>query len=474
MVVVDQEQFRILPARIAFARAFNAQIQGNLSATVKYAELAIKLTPEENHFMRAQAAVMLGATYWAHGDLDAACRSMSDWIDSSQKVGNFIFAIASASAKADILTAQGYLREAVRTYQQSLQLASAHESEAQRITAHHYLGLAMLYHEMGNDEAAAQHLQKSLALGEQSTLMDWSYRRYLAQARLSKSKGDLETALDLLDEAKRFYVRTPIPDIRPIDALKARVYLRQGQLSKARDWVREHGLSIDDEPSYLREFEHLILARMLIAEYQSSQVEQSILEALGLLERLLKAAEDGKRMGSMLEILVVQALAHQAQSHISQAFVSLERALTLAQPEGYLRIFVDEGEPVRSLILDFRSWIEKQARGQDHELLGYLNKLLSAFPQPSHMQELKTPEPALYSDARVGLSAPKSAMIEPLSQRELEVLKLIAQGLSNHEISERLFLALSTVKGHNRIIFGKLQVQRRTEAIARARELGLL
>jgi len=168
----------------------------------------------------------------------------------------------------------------------------------------------------------------------------------------------------------------------------------------------------------------------------------------------LKAAEDQKRMGSMLEILVVQALAYQAQRDTSKAFASLERVLTLAQPEGYARIFVGEGNPMRSLLMDFRVSNEKQPGGKDHELTSYVDKLLSAFAQPEDMQQSK--------------------LIEPLSQRELEVLHLIAQGLSNDEIGKRLFLALSTVKGHNRIIFGKLQVQRRTEAIARARELGLL
>ena len=130
MVFVVEEQFRALPARIAIARTYNAQTLRDFPAAVKYAELAIKLAPKEDHFMRAQTTAILGGTYWANGDLDAACKSMSDWIDNAQKAGNFIFAIASASGKADILTAQGHLREALRTYQQSLQLASEHEAES--------------------------------------------------------------------------------------------------------------------------------------------------------------------------------------------------------------------------------------------------------------------------------------------------------------------------------------------------------
>jgi LuxR family maltose regulon positive regulatory protein len=271
---------------------------------------------------------------------------------------------------------------------------------------------------------------------------------------LKESEGELEAALDLLDEAKRFYIKTLIPYTRPIDAIKVRIYLKQGRLSKAGEWVKEQGLSVDDELSYLGEFEHIILARVLFTKYQSNREERDILEALRLLDRLLKPAEDGKRMGSVLEILVAQALVYQVQGSTSQAFASLERALTLAQPEGYVRIFVDEGDPMRSLLLDFRASSEKQPGGNDPELTGYVDKLLSTFAQPTDVQQSK--------------------LIEPLSQRELEILHLIAQGLSNREISERLFLALSSVKGHNQMIFSKLQVQSRTEAVARGRELGLL
>jgi LuxR family maltose regulon positive regulatory protein len=142
--------------------------------------------------MRAQTKAILGGTYWANGDLEAACKSMSDWIDSAQKAGNFIFAIASASGKADILTEQGHLREALKTYQQSLQLASEHETESQPIIAHHHLGLALLYHEMRDDESAVQHFQKSMELGQRSVLRDWSYRKYLAQAQLKESEGALD------------------------------------------------------------------------------------------------------------------------------------------------------------------------------------------------------------------------------------------------------------------------------------------
>jgi LuxR family transcriptional regulator, maltose regulon positive regulatory protein len=201
------------------------------------------------------------------------------------------------------------------------------------------------------------------------------------------------------------------------------------------------------------------LARVLIARYKSDRDTGSIHGAIGLLERLLHAAQEGGRMGSMIEILALLALAHAAQGDLPLALVSLGRALRLAEPEGYVRLFVDEGEPMRLLIADFRLRIEDQAR-EGHKPIEYVDKLLAAFAPPVNQQSK--------------IQNPKSEMVEPLSQRELKVLQLIAQGLSNREIGERLFLALSTVKGYNQKIFDKLQVQSRTEAIVRARELGLL
>ena len=454
MIVVAEEQFRSLPARIAIARTYNAQSVGDFPAAVKYAKLAIKLAPEEDHFLRAQTTAILGGMYWANGDLDSASKSMSDWIDNAQKAGNFFFAIASGSGKADIQKEQGHLREALKTYQASLQLASKHETETQRIIAHHHLGLALLYHEMQDDESAARHFQMSMELGQQSLLQDWSYRKYLALARLKEFEGDLDSALNFLEDAQPFYLRSLIPNTHPIDAIKVKIYLKQGRLSKAQEWVGKYKLSASDEISYLREFEHITLARLLLAEYQVDRKESHVKNALSLLNRLLKAAEDQNRMGSILEIQIVAALSYRALGSTSQAFTSLKHALTLARPEGFVRIFVGEGEPMQSLLSDFRRSLEKQARGKSHELTEYVVKLLSAFAQPKEKQQSK--------------------LVEPLSKRELEILQLIAQGLSNGEISKRLFLALNTIKGHNRVIFDKLQAQNRTEAVARARELDLL
>jgi len=231
------------------------------------------------------------------------------------------------------------------------------------------------------------------------------------------------------------------------------VWVAQGRLGEALDWAREQGLSVENELGYLREFDHITLARVLLARYQSDRANSSISGVVALLERLLKAAEEGGRMGSVIEILILQAIVYHAQGDLPAALLPLQHALALAEPEGYVRMFLDEGSSMMQLLR------EASAR----EIMpDYTDKLLAAFESEKRKSEDKPDLPLA------------KLLIESLSQRELKILQLIAQGLSNREIGERLFLALDTIKGHNRKIFDKLQVQSRTEAIARARELGLL
>src|SRR4030065_1416456 len=170
------------------------------------------------------------------------------------QMGNHVMVVASAFAVADLLVGLGSLSEAERTYQDALKLAAQHSREAEHITAHHHLGLSMIYRQRGDDTLAAHHFKRAAELGLQTTLVDWLYRWNMTQAQLREAAGDLETALALLDEAKRGYVQTLVPDLRPIAALKARIYLKQGRLEKARAWVAERRLSLHDEVTYLPEF----------------------------------------------------------------------------------------------------------------------------------------------------------------------------------------------------------------------------
>ncbi|MBT7155634.1 MAG: helix-turn-helix transcriptional regulator [Deltaproteobacteria bacterium] len=447
MIVVDKEQFQSLPASIATARIYHAQAFGDLSGAVKFSQQALELLPEEDLVRRGVAAGLLACSYWANGDLEEAYQTFINVKAGHETVGSSFFASAITIGLADIRVAQGRLLDAARLFEDTIQRAFQQDESLVAVIADLYLGWSMIKLEQNDLEAAKLHLVKSRELGDKAELTDWRYRWYIAQARIEEALGNLDKSLDLFHESERLFLRTARPDLRPIAALKARVWIVQGRLSDARNWVQEQRLSVNDDLSYLHEFEHITLARILMAGFSNNQIENAISEAMGLLERLLKAAEKGGRIGSMIEILLLQALAYETLDNISSASVPLEHALALAEPEGYIRIFTNEGVPMARLLSNTAS------KGI---MTDYIGKLLAVNEVPSSS------------------SSTAGNLVEPLSQREQEVLQLVARGFSNREISERLYLALTTVKGHNSNIFGKLQVKSRTEAIVRARELGLI
>lgn len=388
MVVVDEAQFRSLPASIAIARTWYSQASGDIPSTVKYAQQALDRLPEEDHLRRGQMTGFLGLAYWASGDLEAALRTLLNAEALTQKAGTILDTIAGVFVGADILVALGQLHEAVRLYEHALQLVTEHGEPMPLGIENVYSGLSELHRERNDLAAAAQDLVMSKTLGERVGERIWRCRWCLAQARLKEAVGDLDGALDLLNEVEGLYIRNPLPNVRPIAALKTRIWIRQGRLTTALGWVRERGLSVDDDLSYLREFEHITLARVYIALYKRDGVDSSICETMGLLERLLNAAEEGGRMGSVIEILVLQALAHKAQGNVASALVSLERALTLAEPEDYVRIFVDEGPPMAQLLLE----------AADRRIMpDYTGMLLASFEAEKQRNAGESPPPTASS-----------------------------------------------------------------------------
>src|SRR5947209_1179317 len=453
MDVVDEEGFRRLPGTIAIARAGLALARGDVPGTVTYARCALDLAPEGGHLTRGGAAGFLGLAAWTRGDPDAPHRSYADGMASLQKAGNISDAINGAIALAAIRIAQGRLRQAMRTYERGLQLATEQGEPVLRGTADMYVGMSELHREQNDLHAATQHLLRSKELGEHTGFPQNRYRWRVAMARIREAQGDLDGALDLLDEAERLYMSDFSPNVRPIAALVTRAWVAQGRVGEALDWARERGLSVSDAPHYLREFEHITLARVLLARSKSDRADRSIREAMGLLERLLKAAEEGERTGSVIEILVLQALAHQMQGDIPAALVPLQQALTLAEPEGYVRTFVDEGPPMAVLL-------EEAAKHGDlaweaGNVSNYVRQLLRAIGSA----EDRTPV--------------KQVLIEPLSERELEVLRLLRTGLNGPEIARELIVSLNTMHTHTKNIYSKLGVTNRRAAVLRAEELDL-
>jgi LuxR family maltose regulon positive regulatory protein len=319
-----------------------------------------------------------------------------------------------------------------------------------------YVGMSELEREHNHLQTAMQLLLRSQEQGEHTGFPQHPYRWRVAMAQLRKAQGDLDGALALLDEAEPLYVSDFFPNVRPVAALKARSWIAQGRLGQAIGWAREQGLSAEDDLSYLREFEHITLARILLAQYKSDHLDNSIREAIGLLDRLLNAAEAGERTGSVIEILVLQALTRQALGNLSAALLDLTRALTLAEPEGYVRTFLNEGTAMEQLL--------REAATQGI-LLDYTDKLLDAF---------KGETQTVVSKSHAPTPSASQPLIEPLSPRELDILRLFKTELSGPEIAQELVIALSTVRTHTKSIYSKLNVNSRQAAVRRAVELGLI
>jgi len=250
-----------------------------------------------------------------------------------------------------------------------------------------------------------------------------------------------------VDEADRLYVGDYFPNVRPIAALRARLLIAAGRSAEANAWARERDVSADDGLTYLREYEHITLARVLLGRAHQERDVDSIGQATQLLERLLHAALDGGRAGSAIEILMLQALALQAGGDVRAALVPLERALALAEPEGYVRMFVNEGAPLAALL---------QAAAKRGVAPTYVRALQSAFRPGEDRRPID------------------QALIEPLSERELDVLRLLATDLDGPEIASELVVSLHTVRSHTKNIYAKLGVNNRRAAVSRATALDLL
>lgn len=455
MVVVDEAEFRRLPGSIAMYRSGLALVQGDVTATMQYARQVLDLAPEDDHLRRGAAAALLGLASWRNGELETAHRMFSDGIANVQLAGAIPDAINGAIALADIRIAQGRLREAMRTYERGLRLAIDRGVPDLRGTADIYVGMSELYREYDDLHAAMQHLLRSKEQGEHAGFPQNRYRWRVAMARIREAQGDPDGALELLREAERLYASDFFLNMRPVPALMARVWLAQGRLGEALDWADRQNLSAQDDLSYPREFEHITLARLLLARDQSSGADRSMREAMELLNRLLQAAEEGGRTGSAIEILVVQAMAYQLKGDIPAALVPLARALTLAEPEGYVRVFADEGRSMAALL----EAVTVQGTSNN-----YVRRLLTALGK----DEGKTPT------VRAPVQPPAAPLTEPLSERERDVLRLLATELSGPDMARELIVSLNTLRTHTKNIYDKLEVNNRRAAVRRAMELDLL
>jgi LuxR family maltose regulon positive regulatory protein len=444
-----------LSGEAAALQAMVAVTRGEVARSRELARQALDDLPLDSPW-RSAVTFCLGTTHFESGDMAAAAHVLSEALRLSQAEGAHYIQYAAASFLADIQVFQGHLGRAMELYQQVL--AWADHGLPQKGSVMAQAGQAYILCERNQLDAALAHVQLG---ADQVDLVGgaWSaHVLYRVLARLQRAQGNWTDALDTLERAYQMGQSGQVSlVVTQAAALRAGLQLAQGDLEAATAWAENSGLSPDDpevgHPGW-REVAYLALARVLDAQGRHA-------EALALLDRLMGSAQAEARHGSAISILVLLALVQQARGNRSRALECLERALALAEPEGYIRVFVDEGEPMRSLLADFQSMIRKRLHAGADEasprLMAYAYKLLAVFSGP---------DPAVTPNSE---SPPDS-----LNQREMEVLRLIHAGLTNQEIADQIVIAVSTVKWHINHLYAKLGVHTRTQVLARAKELGLL
>lgn len=463
--VIDQAQYQSLPATIANARAYRAQALGNIDDTIKYTQQALDLLQEENHFERGTTAALLGLAHWANGDLDLADHSFAKGMLSLEKGGNLHIVVGGTLVLAKIKIAKGDLLETQQMYERVLQTVMEEGEVSRHRVSLLYLGLSEIMLEFGDLEKARTDLQKGKSVGEHTALSGFNYAWFIVEARIKEAEGDFDEALALLREAEKFYFRSPIPDAQPISAYRARIWIVQGALDKATEWARSENLSASDQLSYVQEYNHITLARLLLAQAIQTGSAPALQEVSGLLKRLLTEAEKGGRLGSVIEIHILQALAFQAERSVEEAVATLRQAIRLAEPKGHVHLFVRERKRLATLLKRVQQYDREHGSGQSP----FIQKLLNIIETRNGVSKSENDRRSLNA-GRVA----KNDQAITLSRREADVLHYFSTELSGPEIAEELSIALSTVRTHTKSIYNKLDVNNRRAAVNRAKALGLI
>ena len=444
----NQELLEMLPASVSGARTYLALSLGEIETALHYARQAQEQVTEGDILNYIQARVFSSLAYWANGELSIAEQELTQYIAeaSANNAGNEELELIPLLA--EMRMTMGNLYTAHEAYTNALQLVDEQLNSIYNGVEDLHRGVAEIYQEWHNLDKAIEHLQIAESLAEHSIILpNWKHRYNVSWARLRLTLGDFESALAHLNEAQKHYILSPLPLIRPIPALKALVWIRQGQLQKAQAWADENGLAFDDCVPYIKEFEYMTLARLLLAQVRNKYSQETLKSAKHLLENLRQDAQANHRTGSLIEILILQAVCFDLDGNIATALQYLEKALVLAEPQAYVQVFIDEGKAIQSLL---------EKLSEQGIMQQYIAQLLSTRHKA---------QPQAILD---------NVLVESLSEREAEVLRLLATELTGPEIAVHLMISLSTMRTHSRNIYSKLSVNGRRSAIRRAQELGLL
>lgn len=435
----------IVKGTIAGARAHRAMMLGETRQAADFARQALECLPDNDPFsrsIRSATVSILGDASWMNGELEEARRAFAEALEIGRAAGYANMMVLASSNLAGLLVERGRLHEAARTYADALATATG-PNQVSPWANHTYAGLGRVHYEWNQLDLAAQSIRRCIEMSQQSEESELLARGYVMLARLEQALSRPEQAEAAMQAAHGLGARHAFSPRQSVWLQSALAELRaaRGEMDEAVTLVRQSGISAEDPVPYAREPEYLTLLRVLLAEGDCQA-------ALGLSERLLRQAQAAGRYGRVLEVLVLQALLYRRNEDTTRALSVLDTALSLARPEGYVRVFLDEGEPMVHLLNQARA--RRLGEGYAAELL--LTTAGAGSPQVASAQGL----------------------VEPLTEREVEILKLIASGLTNDDIASRLVISRATVKRHISNIYGKLDVPSRTQAIVRARQLHLI
>jgi LuxR family maltose regulon positive regulatory protein len=444
---------RALKGQIATYRAVIASMHSQGAEALAFSRQALENLPESDLFHRSGAIMTLGHAYRLQEQLRQASAAYSESSRLSFASGNLFFATMALGHDVVVLIPQGKLRQAADLCRQVIHLAETRGGTTSSLAAEAYSYLGLLLYEWNDLAEARLAFDKAIALGEQWDNIDdqlhghvWRAMLYQAQGQSASAWEEVRLAESLIQQDQPFPWQPLL-----VSGMAARLALRQGRSAEALRWSQQHDFKRENFPfqefTVYAQFNNLTFIRLLMGQEDYDEAER-------LIEQLLRMPDMEEKQGSVLELLVLLALTQLARDRSAQALKTLSQAIDPGMPENYTRIFIDEGTPMRSLLARLA---EREPRGSARRR--YLDGLLVAFEQHSGTSRLQFVE---------------EAIIEPLSEREREVLHLLSQGLSNRDIARRLVVALSTVKTHMHHLFAKLQVTDRLQAVSRARELGLL
>ena len=444
-----------VPATIALDRAYLAELHGDGDRAIMFASQALAELREGEWMLASSASGYLGVAEWLRGRLGEAERALSSSIAQWRAAGERYLALRGCHHLGQVQRAHGDLEAASATYRQGLDLAAPPGRPALPGAGIAHVGLAEVAYQRGELDTALRHVTEGIALCRQLAYTQPLATGLATLAWIRQASDDPSGALEAMGEAEVVAPGRGVTTLlNPVPAQRARLLLAQGDVAAAARWTQEHGLGVD-APGYAQEPEYLVLARVLLAQDLPDQ-------ALALLRRMLGAAAAQDRVGSVIELRVLQALALAAHGDESGAVATLAEALTLACPQRYVRVFADEGAPMGALL----GRLVAARRAGQPAVRGFPPDCLARLLRPFDLTR------AVRHAERGGVAM--SGMVERLTDRELEVLGLLAAGRPNRGIAEELVVSLDTVKKHVGHVMDKLGATNRTEAVARARELGLL